>query len=175
MVPGKPQKVENFHLGCFHFGWYCQRRSVKSKPAIHGSILNLFRWYVNHQTLGWWDDRPSDLAYYIEDCRISRLHSRWLNSASIHILNDVSFAQCAMHSSVTRGREGVDSNKLRNYRYSRDTGNFYLFGCFYFILFALGVGHIFCTAVLLWGRKGWISQIKEIIDRQGTQVTLSLF
>ena len=24
MVRGKPQKVENFHLGCFHFGWYCQ-------------------------------------------------------------------------------------------------------------------------------------------------------
>ena len=21
-------KVENFHLGCFHFGWYCQRCSV---------------------------------------------------------------------------------------------------------------------------------------------------
>ena len=22
-------RVETFHLGCFHFGWYCQRRSVK--------------------------------------------------------------------------------------------------------------------------------------------------
>ena len=30
---------------------------------------------MDHQTLGWWDDRPSDPAYYIEDCRISIFHS----------------------------------------------------------------------------------------------------
>ena len=42
MVPGKPQKVENFHLGCFHLWWYCQRRSVKIKcytPRIQNSYL----------------------------------------------------------------------------------------------------------------------------------------
>ena len=27
--------------------------------------------YLEHQTLGQWDDHPSDPAYYIEDCRIN--------------------------------------------------------------------------------------------------------
>ena len=26
---------------------------------------------MDHQTLGRWDEQPRDLAYYIEDCRIS--------------------------------------------------------------------------------------------------------
>ena len=30
---------------------------------------------MDHQTLGRWDDRPSDPAYYIEDCRIFRLYA----------------------------------------------------------------------------------------------------
>ena len=35
---------------------------------------NFARNYEKHQTLGQWDNHPSDPAYYIEDCRILRDH-----------------------------------------------------------------------------------------------------
>ena len=42
----------------------------KTKPATHCFIFNLPKWYLDHLTLGQLDDRLSNPAYYIEDCRI---------------------------------------------------------------------------------------------------------
>ena len=37
----------------------------KSKPTTHCFIFNLSELYLDHQTLGWWDDRPSNPVYLL--------------------------------------------------------------------------------------------------------------
>ena len=64
-----------FILFYFVYNWtkICSKMSEypKSKPTTHCFIFNLSELYLDHQTLGWWDDRPSNPVYYIEDCQIS--------------------------------------------------------------------------------------------------------
>ena len=77
-----PPSIISFHnllQNYFHFLFYNFTKieiksfeCTKSKPATHCFTFNLSKLYLDHQTLGRWDERPRDLVCLIEDCRISK-------------------------------------------------------------------------------------------------------
>ena len=57
-------------------------------PSQQPTIFNLSQWYLDHQTLDQWDNRPRNPAYYIEDCQISVPPLRSSLTESITLLSD---------------------------------------------------------------------------------------
>ena len=45
-------------------------KSFESNPATHCFIFNLSKWYLDHQTLGRWDDQPSVLYWRLSDFKL---------------------------------------------------------------------------------------------------------
>ena len=68
------------------------RISFNNPPtANHCFFSNLSKQYLDHQTLGWWNDGTSNPEYYSEDCQISSLiyktlEKRWELSESKRIV-----------------------------------------------------------------------------------------
>ena len=84
MVPGKPLKVEKFHLGCFHFGWYCQRCSVNRNliDSCHRKFtlkVRVSHFLMSRNKLQWF---PSSMLIFGQNSCFLVTHPLW-NSTTV--------------------------------------------------------------------------------------------